>query len=237
MSETLTPHIAAKKGDFARTVLMPGDPLRAKFLAETYLKDAVLVTGVRGILGYTGTYRGKRVSVMASGMGCPSMGIYSYELFRVFDVECIIRIGSAGAIDPSLHLFDIVLGMGACTDSNFGVQYRLPGTFAPIADFPLLQRAVAACEEAKAQYRVGNLFTSDIFYDDAASMLEWGKMGVLACEMETAALYMNAARLGKRALSIVTISDDVTHGAFATVEQRQTAFDTMIRIALEAAEA
>lgn len=236
MSETLTPHIAAKKGDFAKTVLMPGDPLRAKFIAETYLEDPVQVTGVRGILGYTGTYQGKRVSVMGSGMGCPSMGIYSYELFHVFDVECIIRVGSAGSIDPRLRLFDIVLGMGACTDSNFGMQYRLPGTFAPIADFALLERAVEASRRANASFYVGNVFSSDVFYDDANSMLEWGKMGVLACEMESAALYMNAARLGKRALSILTISDDTAHGAFATVEQRQTAFDTMIRIALETAE-
>lgn len=236
MSETLTPHIAAKKGDFAKTVLMPGDPLRAKFIAETYLKDAVLVTGVRGILGYTGTWNGKRVSVMASGMGCPSIGIYSYELFTQFDVECIIRIGSAGSIDPRLKLFDLVLAQGACTDSNFGIQYRLPGTFAPIADFALLRRAVNACETQGCNFRVGNVFTSDIFYDDAKSMLDWRKMGVLACEMETAALYMNAARLNKRALSILTISDDPNTNERATVEQRQTAFDAMIRVALEAAE-
>lgn len=236
MSETLTPHIAAKKGDFAKTVLMPGDPLRAKFIAETYLKDAVLVTGVRGILGYTGTWNGKRVSVMASGMGCPSIGIYSYELFTQFDVECIIRIGSAGSIDPRLKLFDLVLAQGACTDSNFGIQYRLPGTFAPIADFALLRRAVDACETQGCNFRVGNVFTSDIFYDDAKSMLDWRKMGVLACEMETAALYMNAARLNKRALSILTISDDPNTNERATVEQRQTAFDAMIRVALEAAE-
>lgn len=236
MSETLTPHIAAKKGDFAKTVLMPGDPLRAKFIAETYLKDAVLVTGVRGILGYTGIWNGKRVSVMASGMGCPSIGIYSYELFTQFDVECIIRIGSAGSIDPELQLFDIVLAQGVCTDSNYGIQYRLPGTFAPIADFTLLRHAVDACEASGCRYRVGNVFTSDIFYDDANSMLDWHKMGVLACEMESTALYMNAARLKKRALTILTVSDNPYTHQKATVEERQTAFDAMIRVALETAE-
>lgn len=197
-----TPHIAAEKGDFAKTVLMPGDPLRAKYIAENYLEKAVLVNDVRGIHGYTGEYRGKRVSVMASGMGMPSIGIYSYELFRFFDVKNIIRVGSAGALSEKLKVRDIVLAMGACTDGNYAAQFSLPGTFAPIASYRLLTEAVEIAAKSGITPRVGNVLSSDLFYDDSASTLKWNKMGVLAVEMETAALYMNAARAGKmRSLS------------------------------------
>ncbi len=233
----ITPHNSAKPGDFAKTVLMPGDPLRAKFIAETYLEDPQLVTGIRNVYGYTGTYEGKRVSVMASGMGNPSIGIYSYELFHFFDVESIIRVGSAGAYHPDLKLFDIVIGMGACTNSNYAAQFNLPGTFAPIADFGLVRKAVDACEAIGARYMVGNLMSSDVFYDDDPNAwLSWRKMGVLAAEMEAAALYMNAARCGKKALAIDTISDLIGTHEETTPEQRQTAFDQMIRVALSIAE-
>jgi purine-nucleoside phosphorylase len=173
---------------------MPGDPLRAKYIAETFLKDAVLVNNVRDIHGYTGTYKGKKVSVMASGMGMPSMGIYSYELFNFYDVDNIIRIGSAGAIHPDLKLRSIVIGMGACTNSNFLTQYKLPGTYAPIASWTLLKKAADKAEQMGLDYKVGNIFSSDSFYDDANSGLEWQKMGILAVEMESVALYANAAR-------------------------------------------
>ena len=233
----LTPHNGAMPGDFAKTVLMPGDPLRAKFIAETYLENPKLVTGIRNVYGYTGTYRGKRVSVMASGMGNPSIGIYSYELFHFYGVESIIRVGSAGAYHPDLKLFDIVIGMGACTNSNYASQFDLPGTFAPIADFGLVRKAVDACEAIGARYMVGNLMSSDVFYDDdPEAWKKWRKMGVLAAEMEAAALYMNAARAGKKALSIDTISDIIGTHEETTPEQRQTAFDQMIRVALEIAE-
>jgi len=235
---TLTPHNGAMPGDFAKTVLMPGDPLRAKFIAETYLENPKLVTSIRNVYGYTGTYKGKRVSVMASGMGIPSIGIYSYELYHFYGVESIIRVGSAGAYHPDLKLFDIVIGMGACTNSNYAAQFDLPGTFAPIADFGLVQKAVDACEAAGARYMVGNLLSSDVFYDDdPEAWKKWRKMGVLAAEMEAAALYMNAARCGKKALAIDTISDLLGTKEEATAEQRQTAFDQMIRVALEIAEA
>ena len=234
---TLTPHNGAMPGDFAKTVLMPGDPLRAKFIAETYLENPKLVTGIRNVYGYTGTYRGKRVSVMASGMGNPSIGIYSYELFHFYGVESIIRVGSAGAYHPDLKLFDIVIGMGACTNSNYASQFDLPGTFAPIADFGLVRKAVDACEAIGARYMVGNLMSPDVFYDDdPEAWKKWRKMGVLAAEMEAAALYMNAARAGKKALSIDTISDIIGTHEETTPEQRQTAFDQMIRVALEIAE-
>ncbi|MDP4134073.1 MAG: purine-nucleoside phosphorylase [Bacillota bacterium] len=228
-----TPHIACEKGDFAKTVLMPGDPLRAKFIAETYLEDAHLVNNVRGIQGYTGTYKGEKISVMASGMGMPSIGIYSYELFNFFDVDNIIRIGSAGAIDDSLNLYDIVAGMGACTNSGFANQYKLPGSFAPIADFNLLTTVVETAKELKATVKVGNLLSSDTFYDDnPEALLSWRKMGVLAVEMEAAALYMNAARAGKSALAICTISDCPLKGGETTAKERQTAFTKMMEIAL-----
>lgn len=230
-----TPHISAGKEDFAQTVLMPGDPLRAKYIAETYLENAVLVNGVRGINGFTGTYKGKRVSVMASGMGMPSIGIYSYELFQYYDVENIIRVGTAGAIHPELHTRDVVIGMGACTNSNYMEQYRLPGSYAPVADFGLLQQAVEQAKQLGLSYRVGNLFSSDTFYDDAMSLQDWQKMGVLAVEMEAAALYANAARAGKHALAICTISDCPFTGEACSAEERQTSFAQMMELALEIA--
>ena len=231
-----TPHINANVGDFAKTVLMPGDPLRAKFIAETYLQDAVLVNNVRGIQGYTGYYKGKRVSVMASGMGQPSIGIYSYELYKFFDVENIIRVGSCGSFDKDLHVKDIILAQGACTNSNYMAQYRLPGTFAPICDYNLLVTAVSECEKLGVNYKVGNILSSDTFYDDANSGLEWAKMGVLGVEMESAALYANAARLGKKALCICSVSDSFIYKEEdLTAEERQTSFTNMITIALETA--
>lgn len=232
-----TPHISAAKGDFAKTVLMPGDPLRAKFVAENYLENAVLVNSVRGINGYTGTYKGKRVSVMASGMGMPSIGIYSYELFTGYDVENIIRIGTAGALRKDLHLRDIVFGMGACTNSNYAAQYQLPGTYAPIASFELLRKGVEAAEAMEGvHYMVGNLLSSDTFYSDSNLDVNWQKMGVLAVEMEAAALYMNAARTGKRALAICTISDSIVTGESTSSAERQSSFHDMMKIALEIAE-
>ena len=236
MSNIPTPHIAAKEGDFAKTVLMPGDPLRAKFIAETFLTDAVLVNNVRGVNGYTGMYNGKRVSVMASGMGMPSMGIYSYELFKFYDVDNIIRIGTAGSLQPDLKIRDLAIAMGACTDSNYAAQYELPGTFAPIASFDLLRKAVDQAEKmGNVGYKVGNVASSDVFYSERPTMEAWQKMGVLAVEMETAALYMNAARTGKNALTICTISDSLVTGEVTTSEERQTSFADMMKVALEIA--
>ncbi len=235
MPNTPTPHNEAKLGDFAKTVLMPGDPLRAQFIAENFLEDAKLVNNVRGIHGYTGTYKGKPVSVMASGMGMPSMSIYSYELFNFYDVENIIRVGTAGVINPSLKVRDVVFGQGACTNSNFERQFNLPGTYAPICSFELLEKAVNAAKEMGIDPIVGNLYSSDIFYDDAQSLKDWQKMGVLATEMEAAALYMNAARAGKNALAICTISDNPFTGEVTTPEERQNTFTTMMKIALEVA--
>ena len=239
-----TPHINAPEGAFAKTVLMPGDPLRAKFIAETFLTDAKLVNNVRGVQGYTGTYQGVPVSVMASGMGIPSMGIYSYELFNFYGVENIIRIGSAGAISPKLKLRDVVAGQGACTNSNFADQYELGGTFAPIADFELLSAAVEAAKENGAVYHVGNVNSSDVFYGDHAevpagldTLYNQKKMGVMALEMEAAALYMNAARYGKRALCICTISDHIITGEITSSDERQNAFTTMMKVALDTAVA
>lgn len=231
-----TPHINATPDDIAKTVLMPGDPLRAKFVAEKYLENAVLFNNIRGIQGYTGTYKGKKVSVMASGMGMPSIGIYSYELFAFFGVENIIRIGSAGSMSENVKVRDIVFGMGACTNSSYGEQYGLGGTFAPVADFSLLRKSVEIAESMGASYHVGSLFSSDCFYNDDPSVTEkWQKMGVLAVEMEAAALYMNAARLGKHALAICTISDSLVTGEALDAEARQTSFGEMMEIALETA--
>ena len=238
MSNLPTPHIAATEKDaFAKTVLMPGDPLRAKFIADNFLENAVLVNNTRGVQGYTGYYKGKRVSVMASGMGMPSIGIYSYELYNYYDVETIIRVGSAGAISPELKIRDVVLGMGACTNSAYARQYNLPGDFAPIADFKTLMNAVKSAEKLGVNPFVGNLLSSDTFYDDSSSLADWQKMGVLAVEMESAALYMNAARAGKKALAICTISDcPITSGEECTAQEREQTFNKMIEIALEAAE-
>ncbi len=230
-----TPHINAAVGDFAKTVLMPGDPLRAKFIAENFLTDAVLVNNVRGICGYTGTYGDKRVSVMASGMGMPSIGIYSYELFHFFDVDNIIRIGSAGAISTELKLRDIVIAMSASYNSSYAKQFNLPGTYAPTASYSLLQKAVNEADKMGIPYKVGNILSNDLFYDDSMRTLEWQKMGVLAVEMESAALYMNAARAKKNALCICTISDCLFSTDACSAEERQSSFTQMMRLALEIA--
>ena len=231
-----TPHIDATPSQIARTVLMPGDPLRAQFVAKNFLENAKLFNNVRGVQGYTGLWRGVPVSVMASGMGMPSMGIYSYELFHFFGVEQILRIGSAGAIDPRVKLRDLVFGMGACTNSSYGEQYGLGGTYAPIADFSLLEGAVALAREKGFAYHVGNLLSSDTFYDDDGERtLRWGKMGVLAVEMEAAALYMNAARAGKRALAICTISDSLVTGEATSSLERQESFTQMMELSLDLA--
>ena len=232
----MTPHNMAKKGDIAKTVLMPGDPLRAKFIAETYLENVKCFNMVRNMLGYTGTFEGKEISVMGSGMGMPSIGIYSYELYNFYDVDAIIRIGSAGGIAEGVKLRDVVIGMGACTDSNFAAQYRLPGTFAPIADFGLLEKAVSLARERGVNIHVGNLVSSDVFYGDYENGLtDWRKMGVLAVEMEAAGLYMNAARCGKKALAMATVSDLPLTGEATTAEERQTTFTQMMEIALRLA--
>ena len=231
-----TPHISAKKEDIAKTVLMPGDPLRSEFIAKTFLKNPVLVNDVRGVHGYTGEYNGKKVTVMASGMGQPSIGIYSYELFNFYDVDAIIRVGTCGSFHPDLHARDIIVAMGACTNGNYAMQYKLPGTFAPIADFDLVRRAVEECEKAGVNYKVGNIFSSDIFYDEANSGMDWAKMGVLGVEMESAALYCNAARAGKKALCICTVSDSFVYPEEnTTAEERQNSFTKMMEIALELA--
>ncbi|MBQ7173811.1 MAG: purine-nucleoside phosphorylase [Clostridia bacterium] len=232
-----TPHIGAEKGDIAKTVLMPGDPKRAEWITKEFLTDAHLFNDIRGALGFTGFYQGKRVSVMASGMGQPSMGIYSYELFKFFDVETIIRVGTSGAIDSSLQLRDLVIAQGACTDGNYALQYRLPGTFCPLADFELLQKAVSICKKKKFSYAVGNVLSSDLYYDDAQSGLEWAKMGVLAVEMEAGSLYCNAARLGRRALCITSISNQLAHPEVElTSKERHESLADMVVVALEAAE-
>ena len=228
-----TPHIKAEKGDFAKTVLMPGDPLRAKYIAEKYLENAVLVNDVRGMLGYTGTYKNKPVSVMASGMGMPSMAIYSYELFKFFDVENIIRIGTAGAISDKLGLRDIVIAMSACTNSNFAAQYGLSGNIAPTSSFELLKKAFETAERLNKKVYVGSVYTTDIFYNDTDNLADWRKLGILATEMECAALYLNAARLGKNALCICTISDCPLTGESCTSDEREKTFNDMMEIALE----
>ena len=231
-----TPHINATPDDIAKTVLMPGDPLRARFVAENFMENAVLFNNVRGVSGYTGSYNGKKVSVMASGMGMPSMGIYSYELFNFFDVDNIIRIGSAGSMSEDVKVRDLVFGMSACTNSSFASQYNLPGTFAPTADFSLLRRSVDIAEKMGLNYHVGQLFSSDVFYNDDPEVTDkWRKMGVLAVEMEAAALYMNAARLGKRALAICTVSDSLITGEALDAEERQNSFREMMEVALECA--
>ena len=226
-----TPHITAKEGDFARTVLMPGDPLRARFIAETYFENPVLVNNTRGVQGYTGTYKGKRVSVMASGMGMPSIGIYSYELFNFYGVENIIRVGTAGGIGDDVHVRDVVMGMSAYTNSNFGRQF-FDGNVAPCCSFKLLDAAVSAARAMGIEPNVGALYSSDVFYDEAGGAGKLKKLGVLAVEMEAAALYLNAARAGKNALAICTISDHIFTGEALPAEARQTSFTQMMEIAL-----
>lgn len=230
--KTPTPHIGAKYGEIAETVIMSGDPLRAQFMAEHFLDNPVLFNKVRGMLGFTGTYKGKRVSVMGHGMGVPSMAIYSYELFNFYGVKKIIRVGSAGSMNPDLHIGDLILAQGACTNSNYASQFQLSGTFAPIADFDLLRAAVEKAEELGYTYKVGNIYSSDIFYDEnSGATAQWQKMGVLAVEMESAALYMNAARYGGRALCLCTISDSLVTGEATTAEQRQNSFTHMMDVA------
>ena len=231
-----TPHNGAEKGDIAKTVLMPGDPLRAKYIAETYLKDVKCFNTVRNMFGYTGTYEGKEVSVMGGGMGMPSIGIYSFELYHFYDVDQIIRIGSAGGISDKVKVRDLVIGMGASTNSNFASQYKLPGTFAPIADFGLLRKAVEIVEEKNIPVAVGNILSSDTFYtDDETANDQWKKMQILCVEMEAAALYMNAARAGKKALCMLTISDHLYTGEALSAEERQTSFHEMMEVALKLA--
>lgn len=230
-----TPHITAKEGDFARTVLMPGDPLRSRFIATTYLTDPVLVNDTRGVQGYTGLYKGKRVSVMASGMGVPSIGIYSYELFNFYGVENIIRVGTAGGLAQNVKVRDVVLGMTAYTNSNFGRQFGFDGNVAPCCSFKLLEAAVAAARAMGVEPNVGALYSSDVFYDESGASGKLAKLGVLAVEMESAALYLNAARAGKNALAICTISDHIFTGESLPAQERQTSFTQMMEIALEIA--
>lgn len=232
-----TPHNAACVGDIAKVVLMPGDPLRAKVVAQRYLSDVRLFNNVRGMLGYTGTYKGVPVSVMGSGMGIPSIGIYSWELYNVYDVDAIIRIGSAGGLAPHVRLRDIVMGQGACTDSNYAASFGMPGTIAPICDFGLLRAAVRAAERLGVRYSVGNLLSTDVFYCESAVHEAWASMGVLAVEMEAAGLYLNAAKAGKKALGIMTVSDLPLTGEGLSAEERQESFTQMMEVALQTAVA
>lgn len=231
-----TPHNKAEAGDIAKVVLMPGDPLRAKYIAETYLTEVKCFNSVRNMLGFTGKYRGKELSVMGGGMGIPSISIYSYELYKFYDVDTIIRIGSAGALQEDIALKDIVMAQGACTDSRFAYQYELPGTFAPIADFSLLEKAVAEARALDIPFKVGNVVSSDIFYNAYPDVAKkWADMGALCLEMEAAALYMNAAKLKKKALAILSISDHIIKGTELSAEERQTGFSNMMEIALRMA--
>lgn len=230
-----TPHNAAKPGDIAKTVLMPGDPLRAKFVAETYLDDVKCYNEVRAMYGYTGIYKGKPVSVQGHGMGMPSMGIYSYELYNMYDVDNIIRIGSAGAIRSDVKIMDLIFAMGACTDSNYAYQYNMPGTYAPIATYELLEKAVKIAKNKGQNYFVGNILSADIFYNELGAPTAWDKMGVLAVEMEAAALYMNAAKANKNALCMLTISDELHSGKELPAKERQISFTNMMEIALDLA--
>ncbi len=229
-----TPHISAQKTDFAKTVLMPGDPLRAQYIAENYLCDYRCVTKVRNMLGFTGKYKGKEVSIMASGMGTASMGIYSYELFNFYDVENIIRIGSAGAISDDLKIKDVVVGLGACFDSSYQKQFKLNGFFAPICSYDLLKKVECVTQRDNIKINVGNILSSDLFYnDDVELMKRWKDLGVLAVEMESAALYMNAAKARKNAICVCTISDHIFRGESCSSDERQTSFNKMMELALE----
>ena len=232
-----TPHNEAKKGDIAKTVLMPGDPLRAKYLAEHYLENVRQFNGVRGMLGYTGTYKGKEVSIMGSGMGMPSIGIYSYELFTQYDVEAIIRIGSVGSLQKNVHIRDVIIAQGSCTDSAFAHQYELPGTFSAISSFDLLEKAVALAKEKGINYHVGNVLASDVFYHaDKEASMAWCKMGVLGVEMESYALFATAAYLSKKALTLLTVSDSLVNDEpETTAQEREKTFTSMMEIALEVA--
>ncbi len=229
-----TPHNNANKGDIAKTVLLPGDPLRAKFIADTFLTDVTQFNTVRNMFGYTGYYKGKKVSVMGSGMGMASLGIYVSELYKFYDVEQVIRIGSAGAYSPDCEIFDVVIAQGACTDSNFAHQYNLPGTFSAIGDFDLLLKAYNTAKDMGVKTHVGNIFSSDIFYSATPDdWKKWAEMGCLCVEMETYALYCLASYYHKKALTILTISDSFINSKVTTAEQRQTSFTNMMKIALE----
>lgn len=232
-----TPHIGAKQGEIAETILLPGDPLRAKYIAETFLEDVTQFNTVRNMFGYTGTFQGKRISVMGTGMGVPSIGIYSYELIAFYGVKNLIRIGTAGSLHESVKIRDVVIGMGASTNSNFAHQYGLPGTFAAIASYDLVKKAAdTAVELGMNNIKVGNILTSDVFYDaDPEAWKKWSSMGVMAVEMEAAALYMNAAKLGANALCILTISDSLVTHESTTAEERQETFTDMMQIALRLA--
>lgn len=232
MAKVPTPHIGAQHGEIAQTVIMSGDPLRAQFMAENFLDSPVQFNSVRGMLGYTGTYGGKRVSVMGHGMGIPSIGIYTYELYNFYGVKTIIRVGSCGAYSKDLNIGDLIIAQGACTDSNYGRQFNLAGTFAPIGDFELIRCAVDECERRGIRYKVGNVLSTDVFYAENSTVEGWLKMGVLGAEMEASALYMNAARSGNRALVICTVSDHVITGEGTTSEERRTAFTDMMEVAL-----
>lgn len=235
MSNIPTPHISAALGDFAETVLMPGDPLRSKFIAENFLQDAVLVNNVRGVQGYTGTYKGKRVSVMASGMGMPAIGIYSHELFNFYDVKNIIRVGTAGGMSEDVKVRDIVMGLACVTNSNWAAQYEINATIPAVCSYELLKKAEAAAESIGVKPHIGTIFSSDVFYDKTRDYDKWRAMGVKAVEMEAAALYMEAARAGKNALCICTVSDHMVTGESCSSDERQTSFTTMMEIALETA--
>jgi len=230
-----TPHNAANPGDIAKVVLMPGDPLRAKFVADNYLTDVTCFTQVRNMYGFTGTYEGKRISVMGSGMGVPSMAIYSYELFHFYGVDAIIRIGTAGGLATNVELRDVLIAQGVCTDSNFAAQYKLPGTIAPLGDYTMMRQAVDAAEALGVRYHVGNLLTTDVFYSDKSSSEAWAAMGVLGAEMELVGLYLNAAAAGKRAIGITTVSDLILRAGYLSAEERQTTFTQMMEIALAVA--
>ncbi len=237
-----TPHINAKPGDFAKTVLMPGDPLRAEFIAKNFLENPKLVNNVRGVNGYTGRYNGTEVSVMASGMGMPSIAIYSHELYNVFGVENIIRVGSAGALHANIPLKEIIIAQGASTNSNYASAFNIPGSYAPICSYDLLKTATTEADKINASYMVGNVLSSDAFYSDEGclpveqrSTAIWAKLGVLAVEMEAAALYINAARYNKNALAILTVSDNVVTGESTSSEERQVSFTTMMELALNTA--
>ena len=228
-------HIAAKPGEIAETILLPGDPLRAKYIAETFLENPVCYNEVRGMLGYTGTYKGKRISVQGTGMGVPSISIYVNELISSYDVKTLIRVGTCGAIQKDVKVRDVILGMTASTDSKMN-QLTFNGIdYAPCADFELLKNAYEAGVEKGLKMKVGNIFTADQFYNDNADHEKWAKYQILAVEMESSALYTLAAKFGRRALSVLTVSDHILTGEETTAEERQTTFNDMIEVALEAA--
>lgn len=231
-----TPHNAANKGDIAKTILLPGDPLRAQFIAENFLSDVKQFNGVRNMLGFTGTYEGTKVSVMGTGMGCPSIGIYSYELIHMYDVKNLIRIGSCGAMQEDIKLGEIIMAAGACTDSNYAHQYQLPGVYSAIATYELLEMSVNSAKHYGYPYRVGNIVSSDLFYDEMAGWKQWQKMGCLAAEMESYALYCNASRAGVNAMGMFTVSDSIVTGEEMDAQARQNSFTNMMEVALAVAK-